>query len=59
MRFPPEQEMRPSSIVLTPEVSREAHLNTKGFLTSHRHHQKFTEVTVTTRGTPKFPAATR
>ena len=59
LRFPPEQEMRPSSILPTPEVSREAPPNTKGFLTSHRHHEKFPEVTVATRGTPQFPATTQ
>ena len=59
LRFPPQLEMRPSSIALTPEESQEAPHNTKGFLTPHRHHEKFPEVTVATRGNPKFPAATR
>ena len=59
LRFPPQMEMRPSSIAPTPEESREAPHNSKGFLTSHRHHEKLPEVTVATRGNPKFPAATR
>ena len=52
-RFPPQLEMRPSSIVQTPEESREAPHNSKGFLTSHRHHEKFPEFTVATRETQK------
>ena len=59
LRFPPQLEMRPSSIAPTPEESREAPHNSKGFLTSHRHHEKLPEVTVTTRGNPKFPATNR
>ena len=57
--FPSQLQMRPSSIAPTPEESREAPHNSKGFLTSHRHHEKLPEVTVATRGNPKFPTATR
>ena len=57
--FPAEQEMRPSSIVPTPKESRNAPHNMKGFLNSNRHQEKFPEVTLATRGTPKFPAATQ
>ena len=38
----------------TTEESQEAPYNSKGFLTSHRHHEKLPEGTVTTRGNQIF-----
>ena len=52
LRFLPQLEMRPSSIAPNPVESQEAHPNSTVFLTSHRHPEKFREVTVTTREEP-------
>ena len=57
--FPPQLKMRPSSIAPNPVDSREAPPNCTVFLTSHRHPEKHSEVTVTSRENPGFPAATR
>ena len=59
LRFPPQLEMRPSSIIPNPVESREAPPNSRVFLTFHRHPEKLPEVTVTSRGTTGFPAAPR
>ena len=57
--FQTQLEMRPSSIAPTPVESREAPPNSTVSLTSHRHHEKLPEVTVTSGGNPGFPAATQ
>ena len=57
LRFPPELEMRPSSIAPNPVESQEAPPNSTVYLTSHRHHEKLPEVTVTSRGN-QVPAVT-
>ena len=59
LRFPPQLEMRPSSIIPNPVESREAPPNSRVFLTFHRHPEKLPEVTVTSRGNTGFPAAPR
>ena len=47
LRFPPQLEMRPSSITPKPLESREAPPNSTVSLTSHRHPEMLPEVTVT------------
>ena len=58
LSLPPQLEMRPSSIELTPVDSRETHPKSTVFLTTLRQHEKLPEVTVTSRGNPGFPAST-
>ena len=58
-RFLPQLEMRPSSIAQIPVESPEAPHNSIVFLISHRHHEKLPKVTITSRGNPGFPTATR
>ena len=57
--FPPQLEMRPSSIAPNRVESREAPPKSTVFLTSHRHPEKLPEVTVTGLGNIGFPASTR
>ena len=54
LRFPSQQEMRPSSIAPTPVESREAPPNSTVFMISHRHYKKFAEVTVIHEGSQGF-----
>ena len=54
--FPPQLEMRTSSIARTTVESQEAPPNSTVFLTSHRHHEKLPEVTATIQGNQAFPA---
>ena len=56
LRFPPELEMRPFSIAPNPVESQELPPNSTVFLTSHRHHEKLPEVTITSQGNTGFPA---
>ena len=58
-RFPPQLEMRPSSCAPKPVESRGSPPNSTVFLTSHRHHEKLLEATVTSRGNPGFPGTTQ
>ena len=59
LRFLPQLEMRPISVAPIPVESREATPNSTVFLSSHRHHEKLPEVTVTSLGNPGFPDATQ
>ena len=54
LRFPPQLEMRPSSIAPNLLESREAPPNSTVFMISHRHYKKFAEVTVTHEGSQGF-----
>ena len=56
LRFPPQLEMRTSSIVQNTVESREAPPNTTVYRTSHGHPGKIPEFTGTSRGNPGFPA---
>ena len=58
LRFLTLLEMRPSSIAPNPVESPEAPPKSTVSLTSQRHPEKLPEVTGTSRGNPRFPAAT-
>ena len=59
LKFLPPLEMRPSSISPNPVESREVLPNSTVSLTSQRHPENLTEVTVTSRGNPGILVATR